>query len=513
MTPATRDPDHGWPDYQGPDESSRFLAFAHAGSNVFLTGAAGTGKTYTLRQFIEEARRKNRPLAVTASTGIAALNLGGITTHRWAGIQLGAKGRETNEDAAYRLESKPMGLAKARQRILQTRTLIIDEVSMFPGRQLDFLDFWLRRVREDERPFGGIQVILCGDFCQLPPVRKDESRDYDWAFTSEVWQAGFLRKSICLEKVRRQDEAVFTDVLQRVRVGRLKGYAKDILTTRVLDHPPNNRPRIVTHNSAVDRWCDFQLSKLHGEPTVFEGVAKGTEDQVASLTKHILAPARLELKVGARVMNLVNRDLETHRGLPVFIANGQLGTVTEFTDASVLVKFDNSGSEPLEVPKFTWRWSEYREPSFTQIPLRLAYAMTVHKCQGLTLDEAHLDIRAAREPGQAYVAVSRVRTLAGLTLKEMPSGIFVSDAAIEFYRELTRPPADPRDPPGEPGSGPRIAGRRVAEAKPPPPPAEDEGDQIPFEFSKPETIAGLTPASPSKLPIWQRGGPDNFTGD
>ena len=468
----------------GPDELARFLAWAHGGANVFLTGAAGTGKTTVLRQYIAEARAKGRELAVTASTGIAALNLGGITIHRWCGMQIGAVGRETNEAAAERLLSRNMGIRRARMRVQAARTLILDEVSMFPGRQFDFLNHWLQVLRDDRRPFGGLQLVLCGDFCQLPPVRTNEDDPYDWAFLSPIWQSGVIHKNICLETVRRQDDLEFTAALAAVRTGVLKQHPdlRDLLRARVLSFPPNNRPRLLTHNTQVDNWCDFQLSKLDAAEVVYEAAKTGTEYDLTNLTKNILAPARLVLKERARVMNLVNRDMPDDFGVPVFVANGQLGTVVDLTASAVVVRFDNHDS-PVCVGRFTWKWAHLSEPTFTQFPLRLAYAMTVHKCQGLTLAEAHLDIRAAREPGQAYVALSRVRNLAGLSLMEFPRGIHVADEAIEFHQRLLFP-AWPPPKAGKPGL---VEGARPFTPPPASPPveADDADDQVPFEFATP----------------------------
>ena len=436
---------------EGPSEDARFLAWAGAGQSILLTGSAGTGKSTLLRQFIAEARNGWADIAVTASTGIAALNIGGSTIHRWAGIQLGAGQSETFEQAAERLERMRRNIARAERRIQDARTVVIDEISMLPGRQIDFLDFWFRRRRGIDAPWGGLQVILVGDFLQLPPVRTD-GRPYDWAFNSKLWRSGAaVQKTIVLETVRRQDEPDLVASLQAARVGNLTGRAAEILMRRVIHHPEANRPRLLTHNAQVDKWCDFMLSELPGEEVHLPAVTQGDPMEVESLAKNILAPEDLRLKVGAQVMNLVNRDCKVPRfededefEVPeVYVANGQVGIVRaiEPDEGRVLVEFKvPGGTADAWVTPFEWSWAHNPPskggPSFTQFPLRLAYALTIHKAQGLTLDEAHIDIRAAREPGQAYVALSRVRSLSGLSLKEWPQGIFVSPEAIEFYESL-----------------------------------------------------------------------------
>jgi ATP-dependent exoDNAse (exonuclease V) alpha subunit len=417
----------------------RFLSWALGGKNVFLTGQAGTGKSTLLRQYLDEAGVINQGIAVTASTGIAALNIGGTTIHRFAGIELGAAPNETFEEATKRLEARGFLSAQlARQRVRKIGTVILDEVSMIPGRQLDFINHWFKHLRHDQRPFGGAQFIFVGDFLQLPPVRKGDDMPYDWAFHSQSWKEA-IDSTILLETVHRQAESNFTAALAGVREGRLSGRAAQVLMPRVIENPERDCPRLYTHNSQVDRWCDYMLEEIPGEAVALEAVKQGSPTGLESLCKNILAPETLNLKPGALVMNLVNKMTDFDDGNRDVVVNGQLGHVESVSDGSVTVRLGLSGRLAIVRPH-TWAWSHHPPerggPAFTQFPLRLAYAMTIHKCQGLTLDRAHVDIRAAREPGQAYVALSRVRTLDGLTLKEWPRGIFVSPHAIAFYRRM-----------------------------------------------------------------------------
>jgi ATP-dependent DNA helicase PIF1 len=409
-------------------QENRFLAHASGGRNVFLTGMAGTGKSTLLRRFIDETLHK---VDVTAPTGVAALNVGGMTIHRFCGMLLGPQPGQSNDEYfdMLRRDTRPSIMAGF-NRVRRCETLVIDEISMLPGRQLDFVEFLFRRLRGRDEPFGGCQVIATGDFLQLPPVRRGDSEPYDWAFQSRAWASAEF-KTILLETVRRQDEPNFVRALSRFRIGRVQGDDARLLQSRVKNFPPANLTRLFTHNVQVDKWNEFQLSELPGEPVVCEAIQTGPDTQREFLAKNLLTPATLRLKPGAIVMFTVNKN-ERGQLQPVFV-NGQMGEVLEIGDALVHVRLRNRDIIPVE--RFTWRYAQNDPESatFSQFPLRLAYAMTIHKSQGLTLDAAYLDIRAAREPGQAYVAVSRVRTLAGLHFKDWFKGLHVSPEAIQFY--------------------------------------------------------------------------------
>ena len=414
-------------------EEARFLAHARGGRNCFLTGMGGTGKTTTLKEFIATAQTK---VDVTAPTGVAALNVGGMTVHRFCGMLLGPAPGQSNDEYFAQLErDRRRSVLAGFNRVRRCRVLVIDEISMLPGRQLEFIEFLFRRLRGRDEPFGGCQVIVTGDFLQLPPVRTSEAEPYDWAFRSAAWEAGAFR-SFVLDVVRRQDEPEFVRALGDFRVGRVWGPSARLLQSRVKHFPPATMPRLFTHNVQVNKWNDFQLSELAGEETVLEAQQSGPDHQREFLTKNLLTPATLRLKPGALVMFTVNKN-EPDRREPLFV-NGQTGFVesVERGASSVLVRVE--GGRVIPVERFDWRYDAQDPESavFSQFPLRLAWAMTIHKAQGLTLDSAYLDIRAAREPGQAYVAVSRVRSLAGLQFKEWPKGVHVSPEAIEFYRAL-----------------------------------------------------------------------------
>ncbi|MEI7732836.1 MAG: AAA family ATPase [Verrucomicrobiota bacterium] len=427
-----------WSNYEATAETAlcpenRFMAAALSGRNCLLTGMAGTGKTTLIKSFIASAPQR---VSITAPTGVAALNAGGMTLHRFCGMMLGPQAGQSNE--AYfevlRRDNRRSILAGF-NRVRHCETLIVDEISMLPGRQFDFVEFLFRRLRGNDAPFGGVQVIAVGDFLQLPPVRTDERAAYDWAFLTPAWQAaGF--KTILLETVRRQEEAAFVSALGKFRQGKVWGDTAKLLQARVRHFPPSNLTRLYTHNVQVDKWNEFQLGELPGDMVVLVAEQTGPELQRTFLMKNLLTPETLRLKPGAMVMFTINRN-EPGRMTPLFV-NGQVGMVIEcgLRNADCgSVKVQLANGEILSVEPFTWRYdaNDPESATFKQYPLRLAWAMTIHKSQGLTLDAAYLDIRAAREPGQAYVAVSRVRSLAGLNFKEWFKGVHVSPQAIEFY--------------------------------------------------------------------------------
>ena len=407
------------PKLHSPEE--RFHALAAAGRSIFLTGAAGTGKSFQIDRFTSAHPGTD----VTASTGVAALNVGGMTIHRWAGMLLGPAEEECPKAYFSRLASDPRrGVQAGLARVRSARRVVIDEISMLPGRLLEYFDIHCRMAREDSRPFGGLQVISTGDFLQLPPVRISPAQPYDWAFDAPVWERAAFAK-VELTQVRRQDDPDFIRVLSSLRSGLLNSDAESILRPRVSHFPDRSWTRLLTHNVQVDRWNDYCLGELPGPEQILEAVCTGTPDQIAFLEKNLLTPRTLRLKPGARVMFTLNRS-------DGGFVNGQTGTVSGFRGGSVIVETEGSA---VAVEPWTWRVDpkDRGSASFTQYPLRLAYAMTIHKAQGLSLDAAFIDIRAAREPGQAYVAVSRVRSLAGLHLKDWPRGLFVSTRALDFH--------------------------------------------------------------------------------
>ena len=425
-----------------PDQKAA-LARINEGKNVFVTGPAGTGKSSVT---VEAIRRRlgDRSLKVCATTGVAALNLRDklqamfgehvdtSTVYRWAGIGIGPKDGQPFEDYVAYLRARGRSWQGACARIRGTRTLVIDEVSMLPGKIIELVDLVCREVRNDPRPFGGIQVIAVGDFLQLPPVAK--TGRYDWAFASPVWEALDF-SNVTLRVVHRQDDPTFVSILNQFREGTVNKAGAEILKKRVAVFPKPSILRLFTHNVQVDKWNAYQLGTIDEAEQVFHAEGEGPKDEVEWLQKNLVTPSELRLKVGARVM--VTANLPSGDGETLAAANGDMGEVTGWDPTAICVTLDN-GRE-LNVEPHEWEFdptTDGKTGTFVQFPLRLAWACTIHKSQGLTLDRALIDIRAAREPGQAYVAVSRVKSLAGLHLKDWFQGMFISPQARDFHRRI-----------------------------------------------------------------------------
>lgn len=415
--------------------AARFHEALRQGRNVFLTGQAGTGKSYLLEEAIALAPFD---VDVTAPTGVAALNVGGRTVHRWSGMLLGPVPGQDDEHYWRWLQNQPYpSIASGWRRINACQCLVIDEISMMCGRQFAFLEFMFRKIRKSKEPWGGCQLIVTGDFLQLPPVRTDEKQPYDWCFATPAWQAAQF-ETIQLTKVMRQDEPEFVAALGAMRVGEIAGANADLLNSCVGTHPDPDIPRLLTHNSQVNHWNALMLDDLPGDVWAHEAIRSGGENGIKFLEKNLLCPMTLELKPGARVMTLVN-DKDGR------FVNGSTGKVDGFVAGRVQVVLDdNQRLVDVDLNKYSSGGRNKKsdameseglgEATVRQFPLRLAYAMTTHKAQGITLSSAYIDIRSAREPGQAYTAMSRVRTLAGLKLKAFPNFVCVSNDALKFYQ-------------------------------------------------------------------------------
>lgn len=427
------------------EDQETALKFARKGVSFFLTGAGGTGKSYVLERIKSDLEYLDRKVAVTALTGCAALLLGNRakTLHSWASVGLA-------KEPASALVAQIRASPRAFKRWLSTDTLIIDEVSMLTSEFLEKLNFIAIQVRRDSRPMGGLQVIFVGDFYQLPPVNKDNSptAGTTFVFESPLWKK-IVTEIVTLRKVVRQRDPVFHKILEEARCGKLSKESLKILQSRQnLPWSTHEiRPTLLFSRKAeVDHVNSTNLKALTGPRQIYraktvvlpiaatQGLDKESEPvrhAISRLDRDAGYMPELILAEGAQVMLLKNLDFDSG------LVNGSRGVVTGFTSDAIqmpIVKFKTG--LPIPIGPATWESDDLEGVQREQIPLRLAYAITIHKAQGATLDCALIDIgHSTFEWGQAYVALSRVRDLESLYIWDLePSAFKTHEKVHDFYK-------------------------------------------------------------------------------
>ncbi len=387
-----------------------------SGESVFLTGPPGAGKTFVLNEFVRRAGKRGKRVAVTASTGIAATHIGGATIHSWSG--LGIRDSLSEFDKTWLREND-----RLRKRYNSTDVLVIDEVSMLHGARLDMVNEAAKLLRESDAPFGGLQVILVGDLFQLPPVSR-ASELVDFVHTSGTWSE--LQPKICyLSEQHRQAGDQLLDVLEAMRRGEVEEWHTAALMERLGKKPDEATPvtRLYAHNIDVDSINQRHLSALGGETKTFAMETKGSASKVEQLVKSVLAPETLVLKTGAEVMFVAN-DFGSG------FVNGSRGQVIGFEKGMPQVRLASGRIIGVEPHSWTLTEDGKKRAEVTQLPLRLAWAITIHKSQGMSLDAAEIDLGKSFTPGMGYVALSRVRSLDGVYL----SGI--NNMAMQLHPDI-----------------------------------------------------------------------------
>lgn len=387
-----------------------------SGVNVFLTGEPGSGKTHTVNRYVAYLRAHGIEPAITASTGIAATHIGGMTIHAWSGIGIR---KSLSRDEAKLLA----GNDRLTSRVARTRVLIIDEISMLDAETFASVDVVCRVLRKNEALFGGLQVVLVGDFFQLPPVAREGEPPARFAFLSPSWEAAEV--AVCyLSEQYRQDEKEFLTLLSEVRRGRGTRMSAVFRARCVHSVREGNHTHLYAHNIDVDKMNEERLALLPGSVRECSMESHGAKTLVAQLKRGCLSPERLFLKLGAKVLFTKNNFEEG-------FVNGTLGEVEDFSDEGYPLVRTRAGRLIHALP-MEWSIMDGAKTlaRIRQVPLKLAWAITVHKSQGMTLDAAVVDLSRAFEYGQGYVALSRVRSFSGLSL------LGWNERALEVHPEV-----------------------------------------------------------------------------
>jgi len=401
------------------------------GRNVFVTGPGGVGKSEVVNQIIDGFHMDGKNVYVTASTGVAAIRVGGSTIHSYLGTGIAFNKDSLRKDFARGYVPR---LEKIEERFRKTEVLVVDEVSMLTGDYLEMMDWWIKRHRTSTAPFGGIQLVFSGDFLQLPPVIKRSMKvATKYAFQSPAWERADFQ-TVHLETCFRQDDEELLKHLLRIRRGVVPFDTDKYFRERVgveLDEPT----RLYSTNQKVFEVNMQYLTQLPGEVREYEATFEGDADKYAEkLVKNCIADFCVELKVGAPVIFLRNRYEDGH----LSVVNGQRGKVIGFEEGRVQVVSDGC---TYDVDPVEWEYKDADQKvlcTMHQMPLKLAWALTIHKSQGMTLDSLHCDVASCFEKGQVYVALSRVKSVGGLSLSAPLDAKKVQACreALDFYEAL-----------------------------------------------------------------------------
>ncbi len=397
---------------------SRAIEVLIGGSNVFLTGSPGSGKTYVLNKFIKELNRVGRKVAITATTGIAATHISGVTIHSWLGFKPGSM-------SYFDIEK----LTKNKELIdkyQSTEVLIIDEVSMMNAMFLDQINIICQKLRRNSKSFGGLQIVLVGDLFQLPPVGLGGG-NIEYIFKSSSWSVAQLKICYLTEQHRQSSGDELNTILESIRRGGVSSQEVALLKSRTKSLGGNNVISLLPHNKDVDKVNNLRLKNLNSSTNYYKMPSAIKVGMIRDFNSNI--SRELRLKIGARVMFIVNNSISGY-------VNGTIAEIKDFVDGLPLVKFLNSNGEYLLVSPYSWYSNEL---TISQIPLKLAWSVTIHKCQGMSLDEAYIDLSKSFTKGMGYVALSRLKSINGLHLGGLNKmALLVDRDVIDFDKDLKK---------------------------------------------------------------------------
>lgn len=402
-------------------EQNHALDILQSGENVFLTGGAGSGKSFLIRHFMQGLSSKEFP--ILASTGAAAVLLGGRTFHSFFGLGIMDGGPQKTLDRV----SQDL---KTLKRIAKVEGIIIDEISMIPAAALEVAEEISRIARDSSLPWGGMRVIVVGDFAQLPPV-TNTGRARDWCFLSPIWQRSGFQTCVLSHNQRVKDNH-FLDVLADVRAGKVTSNVKEYLDSRLREHDEEDfATRLFPRRDQAEFVNSKKLSQIPFPEVVIDSIYLGSEKHMEILRKTSPIQPQIRLKKEARVMFVQNDPQKRW-------VNGTRGWVRDIAPDKITVEKDNGREVTVDKTQMSLQDAEGNiVASVINFPLILAYATTIHKSQGATIDELWVDLQRLWEPGQAYVALSRLPYGDGLKLLSWtPRSIIVDPQVVKFYQTL-----------------------------------------------------------------------------